>query len=102
MDNHFQIQGQSSNAMLFIKSPLRYKYKPTIRYRIELLKEIKNDVFGYLCVSFRTQNSDLINFLGHFFNLWYSLEKKHINKYFPEGVEYAYKEGKSFLGIRQE
>ena len=41
MDNHFQIQGQSSNAMLFIKSPLRYKYKPTIRYRIELLKEIK-------------------------------------------------------------
>ena len=26
MDNHFQIQGQSSNAMLFIKSPLRYKY----------------------------------------------------------------------------
>lgn len=100
MDNHFQIQGQSSNAMLFIKSPLRYKYKPTIRYRIELLKEIKDGVFGYICVSFRTQNSELINFLGSFFKLWYNLEKKYINNYFPKGVEYVYQEGKFIRSLK--
>ena len=46
MDNHFQIQGQGSEAMLSIRSPLRFKYKPTIRYRVELLKEIKENTFG--------------------------------------------------------
>lgn len=94
MDSHFQIQGQASDAMLSIRSPLRYKYKPTIRYRVELLKETEKDVFGRLSVSFRTQSAQLISMLEGFFRLWYSLEKAYINDYFPEGVEYVYSEGR--------
>ncbi len=94
MDGHFQIQGQASDAMLSIRSPLRYKYKPTIRYRVELLREAEKDVFGKLSVSFRTQSAQLISMLEGFFRLWYSLEKAYINNYFPEGVEYAYSEGR--------
>lgn len=94
MDSHFQIQGQASDAMLSIRSPLRYKYKPTIRYRVELLKETEKDVFGRLSVSFRTQSTQLISMLEGFFRLWYSLEKDYINDYFPEGVEYVYSEGR--------
>lgn len=67
MDNHFQIQGQASDAMLSIRSPLRFKYKPTIRYRVELLREMKESTFGFLSVSFRTQSVQLINALGFIF-----------------------------------
>lgn len=94
MDNHFQIQGQASDAMLSIRSPLRYKYKPTIRYRVELKKEIDNDVFGFLSVSFRTQSIQLAALLEDFIRLWHKLESHYIGKYFPEGVEYAYSDGK--------
>ncbi len=92
MDNHFQIQGQASDAMLSIRSPLRYK--PTIRYRVELKKEIDNDVFGFLSVSFRTQSTQLLAMLEGFFKLWYKLENYYIGKYFSEGVEYVYSDGK--------
>ena len=59
MDSHFQVQSQATDAMLSIRSPLRFKYKPTIRYRVELLKEVHESLFGYLTISFRTQNVQL-------------------------------------------
>ncbi|MGN1481163.1 hypothetical protein [Porcipelethomonas sp.] len=94
MDNNFQVQGQASDAMLSIRSPLRFKYKPTIRYRVELLKEIENSTFGFLSVSFRTQSSQLIEALNSFFQIWYSMEKEYIGRYFEGGVEYEYSSGK--------
>lgn len=94
MDNHFQIQGQASDAMLSIRSPLRFKYKPTIRYRVELLKEPKETTFGFLSVSFRTQSSQLIEALDSFFRVWYTIEKEYAGKYFKGGVEYEYSNGK--------
>lgn len=94
MDNHFQIQGQASDAMLSIRSPLRFKYKPTIRYRVELLREMKESTFGFLSVSFRTQSVQLIIALDSFFQLWYAMENKYIGKYFENGIEYEYSDGK--------
>lgn len=94
MDNHFQIQGQASDAILSIRSPLRYKYKPTIRYRVELLKEFENDYFGSLSVSFRTQSLELLNLFEGFFRLWNKLERAYINDYFHDGVEYSYTDGR--------
>ena len=35
MDSRFQTLNQPSDAMMSIKSPLRYKYKPTIQHRAE-------------------------------------------------------------------
>lgn len=94
MDSNFQIQGQSSDAMLSIRSPLRYKYKPNIRYRVELMREVKDGVFGNLSVSFRTQSSQLIELMNNFFSLWYKLEKRYMDKYFPDGVEYTCMSGR--------
>lgn len=100
MDNHFQIQGQASEAMLSIRSPLRFKYKPTIRYRVELLREIKGKTFGLLSVSFRTQSVQLIEALESFFRVWYSMEKKYIGKYFENGIEYEYSDGKFIRNLK--
>lgn len=94
MDSHFHIQGQASDAAMSIRSPLRYKYKPTIRYKVELLKDLDRDNFGMLSVSFRTQNIQLINLLKGFFLLWRKIESAYIGKYFKDGIEYAYTDGK--------
>lgn len=100
MDNHFQIQGQASEAMLSIRSPLRFKYKPTIRYRVELLREIKGKTFGRISVSFRTQSVQLMEALESFFRVWYSIEKKYIGKYFENGIEYEYSDGKFIRNLK--
>ncbi|MCM1227655.1 MAG: hypothetical protein NC320_09610 [Clostridium sp.] len=94
MDSHFHIQGQTSDAVMSIRSPLRYKYKPTIRYKVELLKDPDSNNIGTLSVSFRTQNIQLISLLEGFFRLWRKIENAYIGKYFKDGVEYAYKDGK--------
>lgn len=94
MDNHFQIQGQASDAMLSIRSPLRFKYKPTIRYRVELLKELQDSTFGFLSVSFRTQSVQLMEALNSFFKIWYALEKNKTGQFFENGIEYEYSDGK--------
>ena len=73
MDSRFQTLNQPSDAMMSIKSPLRYKYKPTIRYSIELSRDFHGKV-GRLKVSFRTQSTQLISMLDSFFKLWARLE----------------------------
>lgn len=100
MDGHFQVQGQSSDAMLSIRSPLRFKYKPTIRYRVELLKEPEGSTFGFLTVSFRTQSVKLIEILESFFRIWSVLENKYCGMLFERGVEYKYSEGKFMRNLK--
>ena len=95
MDANFQIQSQSSDAMLSIRSPLRYKYRPTIRYKVELLKEVgENGEFGFLTVSFRTQSKELIDAFRGFFFVWCQVEKQYLDKDFKGGVEYICSDGK--------
>jgi hypothetical protein len=89
----FQIQPQPSDAMLTIRSALRYKYKPTIRYSVELYREQKRTV-GALKVSFRTQSQPLIDMLTAFFQLWAELEAHYRKKLNLAPCEYAIEEGK--------
>lgn len=88
----FQIIGTGSDAIMSIKSALRYKYKPTIKYAVEIYKSY--DKLGELRVSFRTQNMVLINTLTDFFKLWSSLEKKYISKYLPDNILFSIEDGK--------
>ena len=74
MDESFQFQLQPSDSMLSIRSPLRYKYKPTIRYSLELFPA-PGKTFGRLRVSFRTQNEDLIDHLIRFFRYFIRMEQ---------------------------
>ena len=84
-ENHkLQVQLQPSEAMMSIRSPLRYKYRPTIRYSVELYRHLGLEI-GELRVSLRTQSRPLLDILTQFFELWNKLEIKYIGKIFMGG-----------------
>ena len=85
MDQRFRFIDQSSDSMIAIKSPVRYKYKPTLRYSLELSRDMTGKV-GRLKVSFRTKSDQLISAAEGFFKFWLRLENEHLSKVFPEGV----------------
>ena len=89
----FQIQPQPSDAMLTIRSALRYKYKPTIRYSVELYRG-KEKTVGALKVSFRTQSQPLIEMLTVFFELWARMESHYRAQLGLENAEYAIEMGR--------
>ena len=65
----FQLQEQATDGMLTIRSPLRYRYKPTIRYRVELYRQPERAV-GVLRAAFRSQNRELLQHAQNFFECW--------------------------------
>ena len=73
LSDGYQIQPQPSDSMLSVKSVLRYKYKPTIRYSVELYRDFK-DAFGEIRVVSRTQSQGLIDILESFYNIWTQIE----------------------------
>ncbi len=89
----FLIQEQPSDSMLSIRSALKYKYKPVIRYSLELYRSFEKTI-GQLRVSFRTQSEKLKADLTDFFTLWAGLENRCIVRFFPEGISYAIEDGR--------
>lgn len=73
--SHFQIQPQAADSMMSIRSVLRYKYNPTIRYAITLDRGNGMKI-GELKVISRTQSDVLQKYLSHFFELWSMYEKQ--------------------------
>lgn len=73
----FLVQNINSGSILCIKSVLAYKYKPTIKYSIELYKH-NNNYLGALKIQFRTQSELLLDTLASFFEIWINLEKRNI------------------------
>ena len=73
MTGLFQLQTQATDGMLTIRSPLRYRYKPTIRYRVELYRQ-PEQALGVLHASFRTQRRALIEEAEQFFRIWADAE----------------------------
>lgn len=73
MTGLFQLQEQATDGMLTIRSPLRYRYKPTIRYRVELYRQPEQAI-GVLHAAFRTQNQSLLDEAEQFFTLWSQAE----------------------------
>ena len=94
MDEQFQIQFMPSDSMLSIRSPLRYKYKPTIRYSVELYRN-PGSYAGRLKVQFRTQNLQLICLLQSFFEFWISsLEGKYLPGRIHDSIRYELNDGR--------
>ena len=80
----FQVQLQPSDAMMSIRSALRYKYKPTIRYSVELYRDARQ-VVGELRVTSRSQSQSLLEELDTFFRMWSRLESVYLGALFPGG-----------------
>lgn len=77
MNEAFRIQEQGSNALLSILGSVQYKYRPTIRYRVELLRNMQQEEVGRLKISCRTQNQTLLDAMAQFFRFWVKLEQKY-------------------------
>ena len=86
---HFQIQNQAADHMYSVKSALRYKYNPTIRYSLYLSQQ-GSEVKGELRVISRTQSDILCNYLEHFFRIWSTIENSKISTHWTreEGAKW--------------
>ena len=72
-----------------LKSALEYKYRPTVRYEVELYRS-PTDSLGELTVVFRTQSQQLLRDMELFFRLWKRVE----DIYLTQQVRYALYDGK--------
>ena len=77
-----------------LKSSLEYKYRPTVKYEVELYRTGEESI-GELSVIFRTQSADLIQAMTEFFRLWKHIEDKNLTPLLKSGpVNYALYDGK--------
>ena len=77
------------NSMtMSVKSSLQYRYRPTVKYSVELYRD-REDSLGELSVVFRTQSQELLDAMGQFFRLWKQIEDELVAPYHPVPVEYA-------------
>ena len=73
-----------------LKSSLEYKYRPTVKYEVELYRG-HDESIGQLSVIFRTQSAALISAMTSFFRLWKQIEDAHLSGVEPD---YALYDGK--------
>lgn len=74
MNRLFRIETQASEAMFSMHSALRYKYRPSLKYSVELMREPTENQIGWLRISCRTQSKALLMAMEDFFKLWISME----------------------------
>ena len=68
----------SPNSLsMSMKSALDYKYRPTVKYEVELYRS-GEDSIGELTVSYRTQAAELLAAMTRFFSLWKQLEDVYL------------------------
>ena len=84
---------------LSVKSSLEYKYRPTVKYEVELYRS-REKALGELSVIFRTQSAALLELLTQFFRLWKRIEDAYLSPLLPGyAVSYALYEGKFVRSI---
>lgn len=83
---------------LSLKSSLQYKYRPTVKYEVELFKS-GGESIGELSVMFRTQSAALISAITDFFRLWKSIEDAHLRSATGTHIDYALYDGKFVRSI---
>lgn len=76
-----------------LKSSLEYKYRPTVKYEVELYKGF-DAAIGELSVVFRTQSAALIQAMTEFFRLWKRIEDTHLRPVTGIKLDYALYDGK--------
>ena len=70
---NFLLYSQPNDLTMSIKSSLKYHYRPTIRYEVEMYRTPKETI-GQLKIIFRTQSPELLVELTRFFKIWMQLE----------------------------
>lgn len=75
----FQLQSLPTDTLFSLRSAIQYKYNPSVRYSIELYRQIENGVIGEFRVTLRTQNKTLIALLEQFYESWDQLEQQYFS-----------------------
>lgn len=84
----------SPNSLsMSLKSSLEYKYRPTVKYEVELDSESGGKI-GTLSVVFRTQSEYLVRRITGFFRLWKRIEDSYLRRVTGVENDYALYEGK--------
>lgn len=78
------VQPQQGGNSLLIRSVLHYRYRPTIRYVLELSRSGGPEI-GELRASTRTQNEELLSEITSFFQAWSEMENRFSGSRFPDG-----------------
>lgn len=84
---------ESRSPVLTVKSALAYRYRPTMRYEVELYR-VPDDYIGKLSVSYRTQSPELVEELNGFFELWKKLEQLYTAQTLVSAPVYRVEAGK--------
>lgn len=92
MNDSFALLDRTSDSIMSMKSTLLYKYRPTVKYKVELFRDLSGCV-GRLTVSFRSQNQQLLRSFSDFFKLWKQLETKYIGRYFKGEMPFGDSQG---------
>ena len=82
-----------NSQSMSLKSSLEYKYRPTVKYEVELYHGDTKSI-GKLSVLFRTQSSALISSMTSFFRIWKSIEDKYLQQILNNKIDYALYDGK--------
>lgn len=77
-DQVFRMPSRSSDSMLSLFSAIQYKYKPTLRYSVELYRQRRGDFFGELKIQSRTQSGRLMEELEMFYRRWITIEQEYL------------------------
>lgn len=82
-----------------LKSSLAYKYRPTVKYEVELYRDAEDSI-GELSVIFRTQSASLIQSMTDFFRIWKHVEDRQLAPLLRgEPIHYALYDGKFVRSI---
>ena len=87
-----------NSLSMSLKSSLEYKYRPTIKYEVELYRGAGESI-GELSVLFRTQSAALIGAMTEFFRLWKRIEDAHLRPATGAHIDYALYDGKFLRSI---
>lgn len=71
----FQVQTQPTDAVFSIRSALRYKYNPTIRYSVAFTRQEDGAFWGDWKAVCRTQSEPLLLLLNRFFQVMADAER---------------------------
>ena len=93
MNDAFFLMEQPTGSSLSCRTSLKYRYKPTVRYSVEIFSR-EGKRAGELKVAFRTQNAQLIDDLMGFFRCWAALEQKYISSALSQDILYTIDNGR--------
>ena len=92
--NGYLMYSQPNDMTMSIKSSLKYHYRPTIRYEVEMYRT-PSQTIGQLKIIFRTTSAELLVELTRFFKIWMQLENIYIRQFFPkDAIEYGMENGR--------